>query len=258
MVKRSLTRKLLRDMNKSRMQFLAVLLLCALGTWVFSGLDASWRMLEASINQYFDRQNIADFWVSVPSADRSVVVRISAMEGVSDVQARASADVKADLPHEPTLAIHGYDGAMRVNVPLLRQGEALASSDLRGCLLEEQFAQANGLAPGDRITLKLGALRYEFVIRGLCLSPEHVITSDDITSDPLNYGFLLYNSQAIPALALNELCVTLRDGADARAVAGEIESVFPYALVIDHSSHSSTQRTENDVTMFQNMCYIFP
>lgn len=43
MVKNVLRRKLVRDMWHNRMQFLAVILLCALGTWVFSGLDAAWR-----------------------------------------------------------------------------------------------------------------------------------------------------------------------------------------------------------------------
>lgn len=41
----TLTKKLFRDMWHSSMQFLAMLLLCAIGTWVFCGLDANWRML---------------------------------------------------------------------------------------------------------------------------------------------------------------------------------------------------------------------
>ena len=43
-----LARKLVRDMRHSAMQFIAMVLLCALGTWVFSGLDATWRMLDRS------------------------------------------------------------------------------------------------------------------------------------------------------------------------------------------------------------------
>ena len=41
MVRNALSRKLIRDIWKNRMQFLAVILLCALGTWLFSGLDAA-------------------------------------------------------------------------------------------------------------------------------------------------------------------------------------------------------------------------
>ena len=44
---KALTKKLLRDLKQSGMQFAALLLLCALATWVFGGLDANWRILEA-------------------------------------------------------------------------------------------------------------------------------------------------------------------------------------------------------------------
>ena len=47
MVKKNiLGRKLGRDMWKSRMQFVAVILLCALGSWCFSGLDALWLTID--------------------------------------------------------------------------------------------------------------------------------------------------------------------------------------------------------------------
>ena len=75
MVKNVLRRKLVRDMWHNRMQFLAVILLCALGTWVFSGLDAAWRMLDLSAQTYFDEQNVADIWITLSTADREAVER---------------------------------------------------------------------------------------------------------------------------------------------------------------------------------------
>ena len=79
MVKNVLRRKLVRDMWHNRMQFLAVILLCALGTWVFSGLDAAWRMLDLSAQTYFDEQNVADIWITLSSADREAVERVRKM-----------------------------------------------------------------------------------------------------------------------------------------------------------------------------------
>ena len=101
MVKNVLRRKLVRDMWHNRMQFLAVILLCALGTWVFSGLDAAWRMLDLSARTYFDEQNVADIWITLSSADREAVERVRGIAGVEDVQARATAELTVDLPHEP-------------------------------------------------------------------------------------------------------------------------------------------------------------
>ena len=48
-----LTRKLFRDMRRSAMQFIAMMMLCFLGTWCFSGLDANWRNMDRSFQTYF-------------------------------------------------------------------------------------------------------------------------------------------------------------------------------------------------------------
>ena len=250
--------KLVRDMWKNRMQFLAVILLCALGTWVFSGLDAAWRMMDVSIESYFAKQNLGDFWVQLVPADKEALTRIRSMAGVTDVQARTTTSFKVDLPHEPTLDVHGYDGTARINVPLVLDGEALNGSDLRGCLLEEQFARANGYAVGDRLDVKIGTTEHSFVVRGLILSPEHVITAKDVMPDPLNYGFMVYNSLAVSQLPFTELVVKIADSADADAIQAQIEAAFPSALVVNQVAHTSTQRTRSDVTMFQNLSYVFP
>ena len=59
---------------------------------------------------YFAQNNLADFWVSVPSADRDTLERIRSISGVSDVCARATVELESDLPGEPTLNVTAYDG----------------------------------------------------------------------------------------------------------------------------------------------------
>ena len=200
MVKKNiLGRKLGRDMWKSRMQFVAVILLCALGSWCFSGLDALWRTIDLTANTYFDEGNVADLWVNM-SMDREALETLRNFPDVEDVQARFSTQVKADLPHEPVLQLEAYDGVMRINVPRMVSGEALEPSDLRGCLLDDGFARANGLGLGDKLTLKTAAGDYDFWIRGTCQSAEYLSDNKDTTYDPLNYGFVLLSAKALPTM----------------------------------------------------------
>ena len=133
MVKNVLRRKLVRDMWHNRMQFLAVILLCALGTWVFSGLDAAWRMLDLSAQTYFDEQNVADIWITLSSADREAMERVRGIAGVEDVQARGTAELTVDLPHEPSLVVEAYDGTARINRPLVREGSNLQKIGRASC-----------------------------------------------------------------------------------------------------------------------------
>ena len=148
----TLTKKLFRDMSRSAMQFLAMFLLCAMGTWCFSGLDANWRMLELSTETPIEQSNLADFWVKGASFGKNDILKLRNLAGVKDVQARVTLEMDCpDLGDEVTLMVHGYDGDMRICTPILRTGSELSASDTRGCLLEEQDAQAHYLSVGDTV-----------------------------------------------------------------------------------------------------------
>lgn len=258
MVRNALRRKLFRDMWQNRLQFLAVILLCALGSWVFSGLDASWRMLETSAQTYFEEQNLADLWVTRSPVDRNALTRMRSVRGVADAQARLSVELTVDLPHEPTLLVQGYEEAVRINRPLLQSGETLLESDLRGCLLDERFAQANGLSPGDRLTLLVGGQPYTYTIRGLCLSAEYLSLAKSATPDPLNYGFVILNAASLPLLSPNGAVLTLAPEADTQAVKEALEALYPEALVIGRDAQSAVKSIQMDVDMFRNLSYVFP
>ena len=50
MVKNTLRKKLRRDMSRSAMQFLSIILLCALGTFAYAALDGMARMTRTTID----------------------------------------------------------------------------------------------------------------------------------------------------------------------------------------------------------------
>ena len=253
-----LRRKLLRDMWRSKLQFASMLLLCALGTWVFTGLDAAWRMLDRTIETYYEEQNLADFWVQLPGADREALRRLERLPGVERVQMRVNVEMDTDLSSEATLQVLGYDGEAQINAPLLREGEALAAHDGRGLLLEEQFARANGIEVGDTLRLRLDGFEQAFTVRALALSPEYLITTKDVSPDPLHYGFAVANMDALSSLPASELLVDLAPDADADAVRARIEELYPYALIVDQQANASTQRARNDVEIFRKLSYVFP
>lgn len=255
----TLTRKLFRDMRQNTMQFLAMFLLCALGTWVFTGLDANWRLLEASTETYFTDYNLSDFWVKGAGFSKQDLSRLEHMKGVKEVLPRVSVEFDApDLPGGVSVMTNAYDGEMTINIPLIREGEALAPSDLRGCLLEEQFAQYHGLGVGDSLVLEVAGQRRSFIIRGVVLSPEYILTTKDVTPDPAHYGFALISSRAVPEFPYNDVLIDLEDGADADAVQAAIADAIPSALVMNQRSHGPTVTARNYIDMFRNLSYLFP
>ncbi len=256
--KNTLQTKLYRDMSRAAMQFLSIILLCALGTFAFSALDGTARMMQGTLDQYFEENQLADFWITVPAADRAALDKVRAVPGVKTLRARASIDLEASLDGDVNVNVTAYDGNMDVNMPLLREGALLDPDDKRGCLMEERFANANGFAPGDRISVKLSGQEYSFVVRGVCVSPEYIVVSDGMVADPSAYGYILTNACAIPELPLTQIVVRLEDGTDAVAAQAAIEAALPDALVVARNSHMSTNRAQSDAQMFANMTYIFP
>lgn len=255
---RALRHKLIRDMWMSRMQLTAVVLLCALGTWIFSGLDAAWRMIDLSAQTYFENQQLADLWITLPRVERDTLSRVRLIDGVADAQARASAEADVLLPHEPELLVTAFDEDIRINTPLMYTGETLDPNDRRGCLLDDSFAQANGYAVGDRLVLEIADQEYHFIVRGTCLSAEYVALSKNGLRDSSQYGFALINHCAAPTLALTSLTVRLEEGADSAQVEAAVRRQWPEALIVNHSAHSATSGIQKDVDMFRSLSYLFP
>ena len=185
----ALRKKLFRDMKQSFMQFLSIVVLCSLGTLIFSGLDGCANLAQGTIDVYFEENQLADYWVSVPTADRDALLRVRSIDGVADVCARFSIDLDTTLPAEPTVNVTAYDGPMAINLPLVEEGELLDQTDLRGCLIQAGFAKAHGLEIGDRVTVEMQGTEFSFVIRGKVFSPEFICVTQGTYPNPQEYGY---------------------------------------------------------------------
>ncbi|MEI3406689.1 MAG: ATP-binding cassette domain-containing protein [Christensenellales bacterium] len=258
MVNNTLRKKLFRDMSRAAMQFLSIIALCALGTFAFSALDGTARMTRTTLNTYYEENNLADYWISLPTADRAALDKVASVSGVTRVRARTTVDMDTTLSDDITVSVTAYDGAMDINIPLLREGELLDENDKRGCLVEERFAVAQNLSLGSRIGVKLSGQEYDFVVRGIVVSPEYIVVSNGLVANPDAYGYLLVNACAIPTLPLTQIVANIDDDADSEAVQAAIEEAVPDALVVDRRSHASTARANNEAQMFENMTLIFP
>lgn len=254
-----LRKKLFRDMSRSAMQFLSIILLCALGTFAFAALDGMARMTRTTTDTYFEENNLCDFWVTLPAGmDSAALGRLRAIDGVEDVLARSVTDLETTLGDHVSANVTAYDGEMTINTPLLREGELLDPADMRGCLIQERYAKAQGLGVGDRIGVKLNGEDLFFLIRGVVLSPEYVSLSLGTAAKPQEYGFILVNARALPTIPLTQAIVTLCEGAEESVVKAAIENALPDALVMGRDAHQSTARCENDAQMFENLTYVFP
>ena len=253
-----LRRKLFRDMKQNAMQFIALIALCMLGVFLFSGIDSFALITQASNDAFFSENRLAHFFISLESADRTALSRVRAIDGVADAQARFSMDMDVDLPGDPKLNVTAFDGAMTINIPYILEGEALSPTDRRGCLLQEAFARERGLGAGDSITIEHQGMRYPLIIRGIVNSPEYISLSDGMQVDAMQYGYMLVSTQAFAEIPLTQIVVLLESGAQEESVRAAIECALPSASIIDRRTHLSTAVVENNAQMFRDLSVLFP
>ena len=132
--------------------------------------------------------------------------------------------------------------------------------DRRGCLLQEGFAQAQGLQVGDVITLRYQGLEYRLFIRGIVNSPEFVSVTGGmgLSTDMSKYGYVLVNARAFQEIPLTQIVVTLSEGADADAARQQLAAALPSAFILGQDAHQSTVVVRSNAQMFRSVSIVFP
>lgn len=254
--------KIIRDFKSNAMQFIAMMLLCFLGTWVFSGMDTSWRTFDKTIETYFTQNRLFDISVIDTQITQQDLSKLRhTVQGISPayIRPRTMLEVKLDNTSDIVYAaLYLFDGPMDVNMPYLKEGSLLSESDRRGCLVEEQFAKARGIKIGDSITFELQGLKFHFIVRGIILSPEFTCTIREVVQDPEHYGFVYANSCAFPSFPCNNVLVKFHNNIDIENAVSAIGEALPRAELLTRSTHRPAVTARYYPDLFQKLSILFP
>ncbi len=198
MLRSALHRKLARDMWSRRAALAAVVAIVAVGAGVYMGMTALWRDMDRSRARYYKRYRLADFNVELKRAPAWAIEECAQTPNVAIVRGRVKYDVLVDLPHVPQ-PIAGQVISMParrrpvLNDILLRSGAWFSDDTAAEAILNDAFARANGLRPGDRIKVRLLDKQHEVLVVGTAVSPEFVYLlapGGGIAPDPARFGVM--------------------------------------------------------------------
>lgn len=234
----ALTRKLLRDLWHLRGQGLAIAAVVAGGvaTWVIS--FSMITSLEATQRAYYRDYRFAEVFAQVTRAPERVAERVADLEGVRTVEARVAGSAR--------LAVAGFDDPVTARLvslpargqpPLNRLHLARGRLPERGAasevVLSEPFADAHGLAPGDRVEATVHGRRQVLRVVGVGLSPEHVyqIQPGALFPDYERYAIGWMREPALAAAydmegAFNDLVAELAPGVRPESVVPAIDRLL--------------------------------
>ncbi len=240
---RALDRKLLRDLWGSRGMAFAIAAVIGAGISLYVGSVATFDSLFETQSAYYDRYRFAEVFAGAVRVPDPVAERVAQIPGVAVVDTRVVADVTLDVEGmvEPArgrlvsvpVGIGGEESEPRLNAFFLRRGRALDPREDDEVLVNEAFADAHGLGPGDAIVAILNGRRKAFRIVGVALSPEFIYTMapGDLIPDARRFGILWMARKPLATAfemdgAWNDVALTLSPGAVEDEVLDRLDAVL--------------------------------
>ncbi|MGX8700891.1 ABC transporter permease [Caproiciproducens sp.] len=264
MVKGALFRKSLRDMKKSKAQFISIFIMAALAVSLMTGLDSIWFTVQNHADAMYRATNLSDFWVTVQNPSEQQLWGIRQIDGVTQAEKRFSADADTDLPGNPTLHIYALSDRSSLDQPEMQEGKFGKSG---GAVLDSVFAKAHNLKVGDRISVKLNGVWLRLPIDGLALNSEQVFAlknSATVMPDPAAYGFAVIRSGMLESVygqkVYNQISVKTAPGTDLIQVEQKANAVIGDGLIgmTLQKDNSSVSGVSGRVQQIKSLSFIFP
>mgnify|MGYP003346734701 CR=1 FL=1 len=264
-----LDRKLARDLWRVKTQVLTIALVVASGVAGFIASLSTYDSLRNLQLSYYDSARFAHVFARVKRAPLPLERIIAGIPGVTEAETTVSHDVLLDIPDtvEPLagriIALPEND-LPRINRITLMAGRWIDAPASNQVLVNETFANARRLKPGDKITALLNGKREALEITGIVLSPEYIFPGRAGLGDETSFGIFWMGRKRLAAAynmegAFNTVALRLAhqtDGAsEASVIAALDRALEPYGGVGAHGrdeqwSHRALTQEINEQRVF--------
>lgn len=269
----ALNRKLLRDLWHFKGQVVAISLVLGIGVVMFIAYLSAFDSLQLTRSAYYEHQRFANVFASLKRAPWRLRNRIAEIPGVAQIETRVVVDVTLDVEGllEPAtgrlISIPGTRRAM-LNDLVLRRGRYIDANRPDEAIVNEGFALAHGLQPGDTIRAIINGRRRDLEIVGFGLSPEFVYTirAGELIPDDARFGVFWMEQRALSAAydmegGFNDISLSLMPGANEQEVIARVNDLIepygglgaiPRALQLSHWS------VDNELRGLQTVGFVIP
>lgn len=268
---RPLTIKLWRDLWRLRAQSIAIALVIAAGVGMVIMSFGMIRSLEATRAAYYDRYRFADVFAPVRRAPDPVIAQVRAMPGVAYAEGRISTSAILDVPGvaEPVSArVHSLPDENGLNLLVLRSGRMPERDRPDEAVVNEAFAAAVRLEPGDAFTALVHGKRVHLRLVGTVLSPEYVyaVAPGQIFPDNRRYGIVWMSREHLAGTldlrnSFNEALVRLAPRASEPEVSRRLDLLLDrYGAIgaFGRDLHISDRFVSNEIDQLSTTVELLP
>jgi hypothetical protein len=239
---KALDRKLLRDLQRLKGQIASIAAVVACGIVSVIAMRSTLDSMRRSRDAYYERARFPHVFASLKRAPESVAQRIAEIDGVAALETRVVVDALLQVPGLATPATGHIvsvpaTGPALLSTVYLRRGRYVSPSADDEALLDEHFADANGLTAGDSVGAVINGRWRRLRIVGVALSPEFIypaVAGAGMFGDVSHLAILWMNRTALGPLydmdgAFNDVGVLLGPGGREESVIAALDDLLePY------------------------------
>ncbi|MFD3260006.1 ABC transporter permease [Paenibacillus lentus] len=236
-----LFKKLLRDIKQSIGQFLAFVLVIAVGAFFYTGLVTLSDNLSAYSKDYFQAHNLSDLNVYYDRISKQDTEELGKIEGINKIEGRYTFDATQSFDNaKATLKIHSIPANNIINTPAIIEGSIPSRKDQ--ILLDSHYAREHQYKVGDQIQLSVNDQNVAFTISALGENVEYAKKNE--TQNHKTSGFAYVAEAGVPRIAgslyYNEVLIDAEEGYDVNQLSQNIEA---QSKNLSYVSQISKERT---------------
>ena len=252
----SLSKKMLRDININKTQFISIFLMAFLGVFAFCGVCSEYYGLEQTSQDFYADTNLADGWIYNTTITDEALDEINNFSTDSEKQLIVKS--VGNFSNDPDITLHFLD-TNEISKFYTTEGEDFNLSDDSGVWLDKRFADAQNITVGDNISFTFNGLEIEKEIKGIGYSPEYVYEASptSIIPDFKDMGFAYLSYKAFPSdIQYNALLVKFNQTPDdfKESLDGSVE----YLSFTKRTDHVSVNQFENEMAQHKMIGDVFP
>ena len=210
-----LFRKMLREMRGNLGQFISVMILSFLATFIYSGFESNVVGSGKAVDDFHKTTNIADAWIYSEGFEKYNLDEVKDLSFVKEAQFRTEVRGTTVDYDGAQLDMYLMDESI-ILTPYLYRGPAGSENRLKeydskefdgndadGVWLNWSFANEWDISVGDKIKLEHNGVKFERTVRGLIMEPEYEYTKAEKDSD-INFKTLAYVYMSYKAFPIRE------------------------------------------------------
>ncbi|MDR0886670.1 MAG: FtsX-like permease family protein [Clostridiales Family XIII bacterium] len=267
-----LMKKMLRDMNRHKSQFVSIFLMAFLAVFIYTGVGAEWRGLQKSSDEFYEETNLSNVWIYSENVTDNQAKSVKDVKDVDEVERRLEVDIALPyMENSPKLTLNFLE-KNKISMPQIIEGSNFDINDADGIWLDKRFADANKIKVSDTFIIPYNNTDFAKTVRGLIASPERVFLSDSdtLTPDFGANGCAFLSAKAFPfgsIPAYNTLLVTTNPSHSEKANSAYLTTVEDkitkaldgkFSVYLNQKDNPSVSTFHNEVLQHKMMGDIFP